>query len=167
MLAKPRFRWLPMPYHSMLLFVTWLLLNNTLAPGHILLGAFLAWGIPMLTAGLSKPQPALHKPLHTLRYGLMVLKDIITANVEVAIQVMGPLDKLHPALIAVPLDLEGELPITLLASTCSLTPGTVSAEVSACRKFLYLHVLSLKDEAELIATIKQRYEAPLMEIFSC
>ena len=167
MLAKPRFRWLPMPYHSILLFVTWLLLNNTVAPGHLVLGAFLALGIPMLTSGLSKPQPALHKPLKTARYALMVLGDIITANVEVARQVMGPIKELHPALIAMPLDIEGDLPITLLASTISLTPGTVSSEVSSCKKFLYIHALSMTDEAELISTIKQRYEKPLMEIFSC
>ncbi|WP_417579782.1 Na+/H+ antiporter subunit E [Nitrincola sp.] len=167
MLAKPRFRWLPMPYHSILLFMTWLLLNNTVAPGHLVLGAFLALGIPMLTSGLSKPQPALHKPLKTARYALLVLGDIITANLEVARQVMGPIKELHPALIAMPLDIEGDLPITLLASTISLTPGTVSSEVSECKKFIYIHALSMTDEAELIATIKQRYEKPLMEIFSC
>jgi multicomponent K+:H+ antiporter subunit E len=167
MLAKPRFRWLPMPYHSILLFVTWLLLNNTVAPGHLVLGAFLALGIPLLTSGLSQPQPALHKPIKTARYALMVLGDIVTANLEVARQVLGPLDQLHPALIAMPLDIEGDLPITLLASTVSLTPGTVSSEVSQCRKFLYIHALTMTDEAELIATIKERYEKPLMEIFSC
>jgi multicomponent K+:H+ antiporter subunit E len=156
-----------MPYHSTLLFVTWLLLNNTAAPGHLVLGAFLALGIPMLTSGLSKPQPALHKPIKTIRYALLVLGDIITANLEVARQVMGPIDQLHPALIAMPLDIEGDLPITLLASTISLTPGTVSSEVSECKKFIYIHALSMTDEAELIATIKQRYEKPLMEIFSC
>lgn len=167
MLAKPRFKWLPMPYHSILLFVTWLLLNNTLAPGHLFLGSVLALGIPLLTSGLSKPQPALHKPMHTFRYALRVLGDIVTANLEVAIQVMGPIKNLNPGFFAVPLDLEGELPITLLASTVSLTPGTVSSEVSECRKFLYVHALTMKNEEELIQTIKQRYEAPLMEIFSC
>ncbi|KAA0873944.1 Na+/H+ antiporter subunit E [Nitrincola tapanii] len=167
MLAKPRFRFLPMPYHSILLFVTWLLLNNTLAPGHLVLGAFLALGIPLLTSGLSKPQPALHKPFKTMRYAMMVLGDIVTANIEVAIQVVGPLKNLNPAFVAVPLDIEGELPITLLASTVSLTPGTVSAEVSACHKVLYVHALTHTSEDEIIRKIKERYEAPLMEIFSC
>ncbi|WP_409525303.1 Na+/H+ antiporter subunit E [Nitrincola sp. MINF-07-Sa-05] len=167
MKAKPTYRWLPMPYHSILLFVTWLLLNNTIDNDHLVLGAFLAIVIPLLTAGLSKPQPAMHKPWLTIRHCFLVLGDIITANIEVAIQVMGPLGNINPAMVCVPLDLNAELPITLLASTVSLTPGTVSAEVSNCRGYLYVHVLNLKDEQELINTIKQRYEAPLKEIFEC
>ena len=70
------------------------------------------------------------------------------------------------------------MPITILASTVSLTPGTVSAEVypwTECmnegevteQRFLLIHVLNLTDEQALINTIKQRYEAPLKEIFQC
>ena len=165
--TKPRFRLLPMPVHSLLLFVVWLLLNNTVAPGHIVLGAFLAFVIPLLTSGMQDPQPRFRKPMVTIRYALMVLGDIVVANFEVAILVVGPAKKLRPAFIAVPLSLEHDLPITILSSTVSLTPGTVSAEVSEDKKWLYVHVLKLSDKAALIALIKQRYEQPLMEIFEC
>jgi multicomponent K+:H+ antiporter subunit E len=66
-----------------------------------------------------------------------------------------------------PLDLREDFSITLLASTVSLTPGTVSADVSADRGTLLIHALDVADEAALIAQIKQRYEAPLKEIFEC
>jgi multicomponent K+:H+ antiporter subunit E len=70
------------------------------------------------------------------------------------------------------------MPITILASTVSLTPGTVSAEVypipeslaegeEPTQRYLLIHVLDLKDEEALIKNIKQRYEAPLKEIFQC
>ncbi|MDX1267841.1 MAG: Na+/H+ antiporter subunit E, partial [Oceanisphaera sp.] len=72
-----------------------------------------------------------------------------------------------PGFIAVPLDITQDLPITLLASSISLTPGTVSIEVSEDKRWLYVHVLNLVDEAETIANIKQRYESPLKEIFGC
>ncbi|WP_299202423.1 Na+/H+ antiporter subunit E [uncultured Amphritea sp.] len=167
MKTKPRFRLLPMPLHSLILFVVWLLLNNTVAPGHIVLGGFLALTIPLLTSGMQNTQPGFRKPLATLRYVLMVIGDIIVANFEVAMLVLGSSKKLSPAFIAVPLNIEHELPITILASTVSLTPGTVSAEISADKKWLYVHVLNLTDKDELIASIKQRYEQPLMEIFEC
>lgn len=165
--AKPRFRFLPSPMHSLLLFVVWLLLNNTVAPGHLVLGGFLALLIPLLTSGMQDPQPKFRKPLTTIRYVLMVIGDIVVANFEVAMLVLGSTKKLNPAFVAVPMDITYELPITILASTVSLTPGTVSAEISEDKKWLYVHVLNLTDQDALIAQIKQRYERPLMEIFEC
>jgi multicomponent K+:H+ antiporter subunit E len=167
MKAKPRFRLLPMPLHSLLLLIVWLLLNNTVAPGHLVLGAFLALVIPLLTSGMQDPQPGFHKPLTIIRYVLMVLGDIVVANFEVARLVIGSAKKLNPAFVAVPLDIEYGLPITILASTVSLTPGTVSAEISEDKKWLYVHVLNLTDKDELIELIKHRYERPLLEIFQC
>jgi multicomponent K+:H+ antiporter subunit E len=165
--TKPRFRLLPMPIHSFLLLIVWLLLNNTIAPGHLVLGSFLAILIPLMTSGMQDPQPRFRKPLTTIRYILMVTGDIIVANFEVALLVIGSSKNLNPAFIAIPLDIKHELPITILASTVSLTPGTVSTEVSADKKWLYVHVLNLTDKDELIALIKRRYEQPLMEIFKC
>ncbi|WP_114417438.1 Na+/H+ antiporter subunit E [Marinospirillum perlucidum] len=162
-----RFRFLPMPMHSVLLFMVWLLLNNTLALGHLLLAAFLALAIPLLVAPLQHTQPSVRRPLLAVKQVLLVLGDIVKANIEVAILVMGPLSRMKPGFVAVPLDIERELPITLLASTISLTPGTVSCELSKDRRFLYIHALNLVDEEELITTIKERYEAPLKEIFGC
>jgi multicomponent K+:H+ antiporter subunit E len=156
-----------MPIHSLLLFAVWLLLNNTVAPGHIVLATFLAIVIPLITSGMQDSQPSFHKPLVTLRYVVMVIGDIIVANFEVAALVIGPNKKLNPAFIAVPIEIEHELPITILASTVSLTPGTVSAEISEDKQWLYVHVLHMTDKDELIALIKQRYERPLREIFKC
>lgn len=162
-----RSRFLPMPIHTLLLFVVWLLLNNTLAPAHLLLGGVLALVIPWLVIRLQLPQPVNRKPWLAVRYTLRVMWDIVLANLEVALLVSGPLARIKPGFIALPLDIERELPLTLLASTISLTPGTVSCDLSEDRRWLYIHVLNLADEQELISTIKTRYEAPLKEIFGC
>lgn len=160
-------RLLPHPLLSLILLVVWLLLNNSIAPGQLLLAAILAIVIPLLTAPLQMPHPKLRKPLLAARYLLMLMWDVVWCNVEVAIQVLGPLRKLNPGFIAIPLDTDEPLTITLLASSISLTPGTVSVEVSIDRRHLYVHVLNLSDEAKTIATIKQRYEQPLKEMFGC
>lgn len=167
MKLQTRNRWIPMPAQSFLLFFVWLLLNNSIAPGQILLGAFLAWTIPLLVSPMQARQPRVLRHGLAVRYTLMVMYDILVANFEVAMRVLGPNSRLNPAFVAVPLDLEGALPITLLASTISLTPGTVSAEVSENQRWLYVHALHLEDETALIEQIKSRYEAPLKEIFGC
>lgn len=158
---------LPMPFHSLLLFVVWLLLNNSVEAGHIVLAAFFAVTIPLLVNGMRDEQPKLKKPGLAVRYFLMVLKDILVANFQVAILVVGPLRKLEPGFVAVPMDLSSDVGITILASTVSLTPGTVSAEVSEDKQWLYVHALHLTDEQALIDEIKTRYERPIKEILGC
>ncbi len=100
-------------------------------------------------------------------YAVKVLGDIGSANFEVAVQVLGPSKNLQPGFIAIPLEITGDFPITVLASTISLTPGTVSAEVSEDQKWLYVHALHLTDETATIRERKQRYDKPLKEIFGC
>lgn len=157
----------PMPVHSLLLFVVWLLLNNSASAGHIVLALFFAVTIPWLVADMRDEHPKILKPWLAIRYILMVMKDIITANVEVALLIVGPIKKLKPGFVAIPIDIDSDLGITILASTVSLTPGTVSTEVSKDKAWLYIHALHLDNEAELIASVKERYEAPIKEIFGC
>ena len=75
--------------------------------------------------------------------------------------------RLRPGFVELPLDLTDEFAITLLASTISLTPGTVSADVSEDRRTLLIHALDVDDQDAMIRQIKQRYERPLKEIFEC
>lgn len=159
--------WFPKPLQSFTLFACWLLLNNSVAPGHLLLALVFAIFIPRFCAPLQSKQPNGHKPILILRYFGVLLWDILVANLRVAKLVLGRNRELAPAFIAVPLDMRDALPITILASTISLTPGTLSADVSEDNAWLYVHALDVDDEAELIAEIKTRYERPLKEIFEC
>jgi multicomponent K+:H+ antiporter subunit E len=160
-------RYRPRVFNFVLLFVVWILLTNTFTFGNVLLATLLAWVIPVLVGSLQTAAPSIVTPLKGARYVLVLLGDIIVANIVVAKQVLGPLDKLKPGFIAIPLELKQPLPITLLASTISLTPGTVSTEVSADNKTLYVHALNVESELKLIEHIKKRYETPLKEIFEC
>lgn len=166
MTNRPKFSWFPMPLHSLLLWAVWMLLNS-FSVGHAVLGAALAFVIPLVAAPLSSPQPAVRKPVTVLKYLYSLTIDIFLSNIEVAKQVLGPQHKLRPAFIAYPLELKQDFPITILASTISLTPGTVSVEFSGDYNWLYIHALDMDNEEDLIAEIKQRYEQPLKEIFGC
>lgn len=156
----------PLPIHALVLWIVWLLLNE-FTPGHFVLGGILAIAITWFVSPLSDPHPTIKKPLLACLYIARVLKDIVISNFIVAKQVLKPNHLLTPGFIALPLDMKEPFPLTVLASTISLTPGTVSADFSDDMKVLYIHVLNLNDEQKLISDIKARYEHPLKEIFGC
>ncbi|WOD12388.1 Na+/H+ antiporter subunit E [Pseudomonas sp. NyZ704] len=158
---------LPHPWLSLFLVVVWQLIMNDLSAGTLIMGFFLAWGIPLITHVFWPDPPRLHKPLVLLRFTLRVLGDILMANLDVAKLILGPSSKLRPAFVEYPVELTHDFAIHLLASTISLTPGTVSSDISDDRRTLLIHGLDVADEQELIETIKQRYERPLMEVFQC
>lgn len=161
-------RLLPQPLFSLFLLLVWLLLVNTVAAGHVVLGTLLAVVLPLLTQRFRPNRPRIHRPWKLLRYIAVLLWDIGRANLTVARLILGPTRKLRPGFIHLPLDLQNEFAISVLASTLSLTPGTVSSDLSPDRKTLLIHALDLEDEAAAVAAIKQRYEQPLREIFeSC
>ncbi len=159
---------LPLPLHSVTLLIVWLALNASIGLGHILLGTALGIIIPLLCKPLRMPEAPVKRPLKVLSYIAIVAKDILVANVQVALLVVGPMRNIKPGFVAVPLDLPNIFPITVLASTVTMTPGTVSCEISSDKKWLYVHVLNMPDdEQEIIDFIKQRYEARIKEIFAC
>lgn len=164
---RTRRLWLPHAALSFCMWGFWLLLVNDVSVGHVLLGAFLAWLIPFLTQDFWPEAMAMRKPMVAARFILLVLWDIVIANAVLAVRVLGPSRKLQPAFMVLPLDLKQDFAITLLASTISLTPGTVSADLSADRSALLIHVLHVDDIDLSISTIKSRYETPLKEIFEC
>jgi multicomponent K+:H+ antiporter subunit E len=161
------YRWLPQPLLSLSLLVVWLLLVNDLGFGHWLLGGLLGWLIPLVSQVFWINPPRLQKPLKLCLFLLRVLGDIVVANLQVAKLILGPTAKLRPAFVEIPVRLEDELALTMLASVISLTPGTVSADLSDDRRTLLVHSLDVADEAALVREIKSRYEAPLLEVFPC
>ena len=162
-----RRHWLPHPVTSAILFVVWLLLNHTLSAGHIVLAATLGVLIPLFTRRFF-PEPVTIGRIGTiLRFMVIVLLDIVVASFTVARLTLGPTSKLRPRFIRIPVALGDDFALTALASTISLTPGTVSAELAPDREHILIHALDVDDEAALVRTIKERYEAPIKEIFQC
>lgn len=159
------------PLRSVLLFLVWCALHNSVSPVVLLSGVILALLIPWVSRGFREAQPQIKRYGLFGRYLLMVLWDIVVANLQVVKVVLGRNSALKPGFVLLPLDLQEPLPLTILAATICLTPGTVSAELlpreADAPQFLLLHVLDLQDEAALIHELKQRYEAPLQEIFAC
>ncbi|OIQ44566.1 MAG: Na+/H+ antiporter subunit E [Roseobacter sp. MedPE-SW] len=159
-------RLLPHPILTLLLTLAWVLLTSTWTLNSLVFGFLLGLLIPFLTQPYWPQQMRLKKPLKIIEYILIVLYDIVVANVIVArIVVFKPNAKRQPAWIAVPLDLLTPEAISVLAGTITMTPGTVAADVSAEGHALLVHCLDASDPEAVRDEIKQRYERRLKEIF--
>ncbi|MDF1857145.1 Na+/H+ antiporter subunit E [Pseudooceanicola sp.] len=162
------FHWLlPHPYLTLLLAVVWVILQNDVSAGMVVFGIILGIIIPRGTSIWWPDTPKGFRLSKMFSYSIMVLWDILVANVQVAwIVLTVPNSKLKPAWIVVPLDLRKPEAITILAGTITLTPGTVSADLSDAGHSLLVHVLHTDDPDAVRDEIKTRYELRLKEIFS-
>lgn len=158
-------RVLPHPLLTAVLTLLWLLLVNSFTAGHLVLGALLGWLIPFATSRFWPDVIRIRHPLALARYLVVFVYDIVIGSFQVAwLIVRGP-KRLRPAFVAIPLAIERDLTISLLANTISLTPGTVSALLSEDKRTLIVHTIHTDDPDALAAGIRQRYEAPLKHIF--
>jgi len=165
---KRAFFWLiPHPFVTLLLAIVWTLLQNQVSAGMVVFGLILGILIPWATSIWWPNTPRVFHIGKMARYSLLVLWDIMVANVEVAwIVLTVPNAKLKPAWISIPLELRQPEAITMLAGTITLTPGTVSADLSNEGSCLLVHVLHTDDPDAVRDEIKSRYEARLKEIFA-
>ena len=158
-------RLIPHPGLSVLLVAVWMVMVNDLTWATLCLALAVGLGVPRFTAVWWPGRPQVRFGPAIAFLGL-VIHDIIAANFTVAaIILFKPNRALKPAWLTIPLDLANPEAITVLAGTISLTPGTVSADISACGRYLLVHALHAPDPAGEIARIKARYEARIKEIF--
>jgi multicomponent K+:H+ antiporter subunit E len=157
---------LPHPLLTLLVTLVWLLLVNSYSINSLTFGLFLGVVVPLMTAAYWPDRPHLSKPWVLLQFLLIVLYDIVVANIAVAaIVVFKRNADLKTAWIDVPLDLRTPEAITILAGTITMTPGTVSCELSADGRNILVHCLHAPDPAAVRDEIKSRYEARIKEIF--
>ncbi|RAZ86115.1 Na+/H+ antiporter subunit E [Cereibacter johrii] len=160
-------RLFPHPWLTVTLIVVWMLLVNKLALGSLVFAVLLGIAIPLLVAPYWPGQTQLRSPLRLAAYVVLVIWDIIQANLTVArIVLFYPTDKIRSAWIAVPIELTSPEAISMLAGTITLTPGTVVTDVSACGRVLLVHCLHAPDPDAVREEIKTRYEARLKRIFA-
>lgn len=160
-------RWLPSPWLSVCLLLTWLLLNQSLDPAHWLLGGILAILAPLLARPLQPHGHArIRRPLALLRLLGLSAIEILRSCVNVTqIIMMRRSADVNSQFIRIPLDLRSPHGLALLSCLINITPGTVWVDLLPERHELLLHVFDLHDEAWWVDTIKTRYERPIMEVF--
>ena len=159
-------RWVPHPLLSLTLTLLWMLLINSFSVGGLLMGVVLGLSIPRITASFWPSRPRIRHYGKAISYVLLVIWDIVVANLQVSrIILFRPVRSLQTRWICVPLDLSNPEAITVFAGTITMTPGTVSCDLSADGKCLLVHCLDVPDPALAVQDMKDRYESRLKEIF--
>jgi multicomponent K+:H+ antiporter subunit E len=158
-------RVLPYPILSVFLLGMWLLLNQSLSPGHIVLGSIIGIAGGMATASLQIPGGSLRRPFVLVRLAFVVLADIIRSNIAVSLIIVNPRRRANSGFVTMQLDLRSDYGLAILACIITSTPGTVWVNFDNAKGKLLIHVLDLIDQDTWIDIIKTRYERPLMEVF--
>ena len=156
----------PHPLLTVLLTLVWLLLVNRFSWNSVLFGFFLGVLIPFVIRPYWPDMSRMRNPLKIAEYIAVVIYDIFMANITVAYLILFKrVDDLRPAWIAIPMRLRTPEAITVLAGTITLTPGTVSCDISDGGHNLLVHCLHAPDPDSVRDEIIERYESRLMEIF--
>lgn len=160
-------RVLPHPILSAFILVVWVLLMDDVSLNTFVLATFLGVAIPLITAPWWPDRPQIRSLPRLLAYVALVLWDIVVANVQVAaIILFRPNRAIQSAWITVPVDLTQPEAIAMLAGTITMTPGTVTADMSPDGRALLIHSLHAPDPDAVRDQIKTRYEARLKRIFA-
>ena len=105
------------------------------------------------------------KAIRILSLAWLFLQELTMSAIRVGLLVLQPRLDLKPALVAYPLTATSDVEITLLANLITLTPGTLSVDVSADRRFLLIHAIDVKERDALITQIREGLETKVMEAF--
>jgi len=159
-------RWLPFPLLAVALTLLWLLLNETVSPGAILLGAGLAIVATLLLRALDLPSLPLHRVAVALRLSMHVLVEIVRSNNAVARIILRASSRgTTSGFVTIPLDTRNPYCLAALSCILTATPGTLWVDYDSAKSTMLLHVLDMIDEQQWVTIVKERYEKPLMEIF--
>jgi multicomponent Na+:H+ antiporter subunit E len=149
---------------NILLTFIWVALTGDFAFSNFLFGFLLSFFIlRMVTYGESSAKYFRIVP-KTVAFIFYFLNELVKANLQVAYEVMTPRFNMTPGIVGFPLDARTDLEISILANLISLTPGTLSLDVSDDRKVLYVHSMYIKNRETFIAGLKNGFEKRLLEI---
>lgn len=126
---------------NILLAFVWALVTGAVSPQNLLVGFVLGYVTIAILQPLVGTDRYGSRIFYWIRFILWFFKELFMSSIRVAIDVLTPTDRMRvtPGVIGIPLDVRTDAEITMLANTISLTPGTLSLEVSRDRKTLYIH----------------------------
>lgn len=143
-------------FWNVILALLWVALTGSFSGDNLLVGFF--FGYLALTI-MQRHVPALRgysqRLPRFLGFSVFFLKELIVANARVAYDVITPVWYMKPGVIAMDLEAETDIEITLVANLISLTPGTLSLDVSDDRRVLYIHAMFMADEQELRDSLQE------------
>ena len=153
---------------TIVLTLLWAVMTANFSGANLLLGVVLAFfALLLLRRAVGSPSE-LRRIWPILLLARLFVYELLASALRVARLVLTPdvNERLRPAIVAVPLTVKSDIEITLLANLITLTPGTLSIDVSDDRSVLYVHALMLDDRAALLSDIASGFEAHIKAVFA-
>lgn len=149
---------------NIVLTIVWMFLTGSLAVINFVFGFLLSFLVLWLISRKQENRKYFRIAPRLIGFLFFFLYELIKANIQVAIDVITPKFYMTPGIVALPLDAKTDLEITLLANLISLTPGTLSLDVSEDKKVLYVHAMYIDNKEDFIEEIKNGFEKRLLAI---
>ncbi|MDQ7858144.1 MAG: Na+/H+ antiporter subunit E [Armatimonadota bacterium] len=150
---------------NVLLALAWVALTGHFSAANLAAGFALGFAVLWLATRVGGSTGYFRQVREVAGFVVFVAWELVLANLRVAYHILAPLDRMRPGIVAVPLDVRTDAEITMLANLITLTPGTLSLDVSESRRVLYVHTLALEDPASFRAGVKAGYERRVQEVF--
>lgn len=149
---------------NLLLAILWMLATGQFTPGNLLVGFLLGFLALWISRPAFGPQRYFWRVWKALGLIAFFLKELVLANLRVAHDVVTPRLYMQPAIVAIPLDAATDVEITMLANMLTMTPGTLSLDVSPDRRTLYIHAMFAGDTDAVRREIKEGFERRILEV---
>ena len=149
---------------NVLLAFIWATMTGQFTLGNVVVGFVLGYGILLLSQRVVGPSRYFLRVRQLVGFALYYLRELVSANLRVARDVLAPSYSMRPAIIAIPLDARTDIEITLLSNLIALTPGSLGLDVSDDRSVLYVHGMFVDDPEAFRRSIKHGLERRLLEL---
>lgn len=149
---------------NILLALTWMAVNERFSASDFAVGFVLGYFLLWISSGIVGTSRYFLKVRQVTAFFLFFLWEFLLASIRVALNVIMPRRRLRPGIVAVPLDATTDLEITLLANLITLTPGSLSLDITPDRRVLYIHAMFIGDPDEFRQAVKEGFERRLLEV---
>jgi len=149
---------------NLALALLWASLAGSMTLADLAFGFLVGFGVLFLIHSDATDRAYFRTTIKAAGFLLYFLKEMIVSSLRVAFDIVTPRDHARPGVVGIPLDAQTDLEITLLANIISLTPGTLSLDVAADRRTLYIHAMFVDDPDALRREIKDGLERRLLDL---
>jgi multicomponent Na+:H+ antiporter subunit E len=149
---------------NILLSVGFMIALESFRLSTLMIGLIVGYGALWLTRPLYGDSRYFRRVPNVIRLCVFFTKALFVSNLRVLWDVVTPQHISRPGIIGLPLDARTDLEIMLVANLISLTPGTLSIDLSEDRCTLYVHVMFLDDVEQIRRELKQGLERRVLEV---
>jgi multicomponent Na+:H+ antiporter subunit E len=142
----------------------WAAVTGRFTLSNVAVGMIVGYGVLFVAQPLMGPSNYFRRIHYALGFAVFYLWQLITSNFRVAYDVLTPGARARPGVLAIPLEAKSDAEITMLANLITLTPGSVSLDVSSDRRFLYLHAMYIDEVDKYRDNIKHSFERRVLEV---